>query len=346
MIGTLASTPQETFELEQVRDQSVREHLHRAHVGVHHTPQQPGSQVGSPHELGPALRRCIASIIERHPTEEPRILPGGTLPVFERDVRVARMCAPDGVPVESVIHKHARRERAQEVVQIVIEVRAEDVPHLADEAERGERDLPSVPVPEVEGADRVRRLYVSGEFRNDPLKSKVSAEPSVRIRQEHTPQDLVFPGDQLLSQLEEPSRLEEAQHVRREAIELRENVPTDPVVGECDTAPQAVDDRHDPGQLFGTEVRLRVLPQLEREPGSCPRHYEVAKPQCLGHSRRDLDISRVPDELTNGDAERRPISSRAQLQDDVSAVPPSAEGDGEIFDRRGPRSIAVLNNET
>jgi hypothetical protein len=84
--------------------------------------------------------------------------------------------------MKTAVDRDLRRESREEVVQLVVEVRAEARIDTGENAERRERDLPAGAVPEEEHRARVRRVLVPLQLDRDPLDSLVRQAAGVYAR--------------------------------------------------------------------------------------------------------------------------------------------------------------------
>src|SRR5215510_3081114 len=100
----------------------------------------------------------------------------------ERDVGVSRVGALNGFGVETVVYKHPGGQRGQEVEKLVIQIGAEYLRRLAQHPVGTECDQSPRPIPEMERADRIRRVDVIAEFRRKSSEGYISIEFTCALR--------------------------------------------------------------------------------------------------------------------------------------------------------------------
>src|SRR5262247_4034249 len=97
-------------------------------------------------------------------------------------MRVSRVGALNSFGVEAVVYEHPRGQRGQEVEKLVIQIGAEYLRRLAQHSVRTECDQSPRPVPEMERADRIRRVGVLSEFRREPSEGDLPIEFARALR--------------------------------------------------------------------------------------------------------------------------------------------------------------------
>ena len=79
---------------------------------------------------------------------------------------VAGIGSADSFGVEFAIQQDAWRKRGQEVVEVVINIWAEDVRDLAENAVGAQSNLAPSPIPKAEGPNWIGGVCMSSKFRD------------------------------------------------------------------------------------------------------------------------------------------------------------------------------------
>src|SRR5262247_1366841 len=101
-------------------------------------------------------------------------------------MRVSRVGALNSFGVEAVVYEHPSGQRCQEVEKLVIQIGAEYLRRLAQHPVGTECDQSPRPVPEMERADRIRRVGVLAEFRLKSSEGDLPIEFARAFRAQRT----------------------------------------------------------------------------------------------------------------------------------------------------------------